>query len=81
MIRGPLPRTNTTRPQRRPRLATKCRLSRYATAAIDEAFKLGHSTLFAKVARGDETPENAAKAGGRRIQAYFCTAGNEGTGV
>jgi len=35
----------------------------YATAAIDEAFKgWVIPTLFAKVARGDETPENAAKA-------------------
>jgi multiple sugar transport system substrate-binding protein len=35
----------------------------YATAAIDEAFKTWViPTMFAKVARGDETPENAAKA-------------------
>ena len=35
----------------------------YATPAIDEAFKTWViPTMFAKVARGDETPENAAKA-------------------
>ncbi len=35
----------------------------YATAAIDESFKTWViPTMFAKVARGDETPENAAKA-------------------
>ena len=35
----------------------------YASAAIDEAFKgWVIPTTFAKVARGDETPENAAKA-------------------
>ena len=35
----------------------------YATAAIDEAFTTwAIPTMFAKVARGDETPENAAKA-------------------
>lgn len=34
----------------------------YATAAIDEAFKtFVIPTMFAKVARGDETPENAAR--------------------
>jgi len=34
----------------------------YATAAMDEAFKTWLiPTMFAKVARGDETPENAAK--------------------
>jgi multiple sugar transport system substrate-binding protein len=35
----------------------------YASAAIDEAFKTWIiPTMFAKVARGDESPENAAKA-------------------
>jgi multiple sugar transport system substrate-binding protein len=35
----------------------------YATAAMDEAFRTWViPTIFAKVARGDETPENAAKA-------------------
>jgi len=35
----------------------------YASAAIDEAFKTWViPTMFAKVARGDESPENAAKA-------------------
>ncbi|HEV2962471.1 MAG TPA: extracellular solute-binding protein [Candidatus Angelobacter sp.] len=35
----------------------------YATSAIDEAFRTWLiPTMFAKVARGDETPENAAKA-------------------
>ncbi len=35
----------------------------YASAAIDEAFTTWViPTMFAKVARGDETPENAAKA-------------------
>ncbi len=35
----------------------------YATAAIDQAFRTWViPTMFAKVARGDETPENAAKA-------------------
>src|SRR6266849_2686512 len=35
----------------------------YGSAAIDEAFKAWViPTMFAKVARGDETPENAAKA-------------------
>jgi multiple sugar transport system substrate-binding protein len=35
----------------------------YASAGIDEAFRLFIlPTWFAKVARGDETPENAAKA-------------------
>jgi len=35
----------------------------YASAAIDEAFKgWVIPTMFAKVARGDETPENAAQA-------------------
>jgi len=35
----------------------------YATAAMDEAFRTWViPTMFAKVSRGDETPENAAKA-------------------
>jgi multiple sugar transport system substrate-binding protein len=44
----------------------------YATAAIDEAFKTWVvPTMFAKVARGDETPENAAKAAEEEYKRIF----------
>ena len=44
----------------------------YATAAIDEAFKTWViPTMFAKVARGDETPENAAKAAEQEYKRIF----------
>src|SRR5207253_5926002 len=44
----------------------------YASAAIDEAFKgWVIPTTFAKVARGDETPENAAKAAEDEYQRIF----------
>jgi multiple sugar transport system substrate-binding protein len=44
----------------------------YATAAIDEAFKTWViPTMFAKVARGDETPENAAKAAEAEYKRIF----------
>src|SRR5207302_8019996 len=44
----------------------------YASAAIDEAFKgWVIPTTFAKVARGDETPENAAKAAEYEYQRIF----------
>src|SRR5882724_5367195 len=43
--------------------ATNVGFPGYGTAAIDEAFKAWIiPTMFAKVARGDETPENAAKS-------------------
>jgi multiple sugar transport system substrate-binding protein len=44
----------------------------YASAAIDEAFKTWViPTVFAKVARGDETPENAAKAAETEYKRIF----------
>src|SRR5262250_1045593 len=44
----------------------------YATAAIDEAFKTWViPTMFAKVARGDETPENAAQAAEQEYKRIF----------
>ena len=44
----------------------------YATAAIDEAFRAYIiPTMFAKVARGDETPENAAKAAEQEYKRIF----------
>ena len=44
----------------------------YATAAIDEAFTTWViPTMFAKVARGDETPENAAKAAEEEYKRIF----------
>ena len=44
----------------------------YATAAIDEAFKTWViPTMFAKVARGDEAPENAAKAAEEEYKRIF----------
>jgi multiple sugar transport system substrate-binding protein len=44
----------------------------YATAAIDEAFRTWViPTMFAKVARGDETPENAAKAAETEYKRIF----------
>ena len=44
----------------------------YATAAIDEAFSTWViPTMFAKVARGDETPENAAKAAEQEYKRIF----------
>lgn len=44
----------------------------YASAAIDEAFKTWViPTMFAKVARGDETPENAAKAAETEYKRIF----------
>lgn len=44
----------------------------YATAAIDEAFRAWIiPTMFAKVARGDETPENAAKAAEQEYKRIF----------
>jgi multiple sugar transport system substrate-binding protein len=44
----------------------------YATAAIDEAFTTWViPTMFAKVARGDETPENAAKAAETEYKRIF----------
>lgn len=44
----------------------------YATAAIDEAFRAWLiPTMFAKVARGDETPENAAKAAEAEYKRIF----------
>jgi multiple sugar transport system substrate-binding protein len=44
----------------------------YATAAIDESFKTWIiPTMFAKVARGDETPENAAKAAEAEYKRIF----------
>jgi multiple sugar transport system substrate-binding protein len=44
----------------------------YATAAIDEAFRTWViPTMFAKVARGDETPENAAKAAEEEYKRIF----------
>jgi multiple sugar transport system substrate-binding protein len=44
----------------------------YATAAIDEAFRAFIiPTMFAKVARGDETPENAAKAAEQEYKRIF----------
>jgi multiple sugar transport system substrate-binding protein len=44
----------------------------YASAAIDEAFKTWIiPTMFAKVARGDETPENAAKAAETEYKRIF----------
>jgi len=44
----------------------------YATAAIDESFKTWViPTMFAKVARGDETPENAAAAAEQEYKRIF----------
>jgi len=44
----------------------------YASAAIDEAFKTWViPTMFAKVARGDETPENAASAAEKEYKRIF----------
>jgi multiple sugar transport system substrate-binding protein len=44
----------------------------YGTAAIDEAFKAWViPTMFAKVARGDETAENAAKAAEEEYKRIF----------
>jgi multiple sugar transport system substrate-binding protein len=44
----------------------------YATAAIDQAFRAWIiPTMFAKVARGDETPENAAKAAEQEYKRIF----------
>lgn len=44
----------------------------YATAAIDQAFRAWLiPTMFAKVARGDETPENAAKAAEQEYKRIF----------
>ena len=44
----------------------------YATAAIDEAFRAFIiPTMFAKVARGMETPENAAKAAEQEYKRIF----------
>lgn len=44
----------------------------YATAAIDEAFRAWLiPTMFAKVARGEETPENAAKAAEQEYKRIF----------
>lgn len=44
----------------------------YASAAIDEAFTtFVLPTMFAKVARGDETPENAAAAAHKEYQRIF----------
>jgi multiple sugar transport system substrate-binding protein len=44
----------------------------YSTAAIDEAFKAWiMPTMFAKVARGDETPENAAKVAEEEYKRIF----------
>lgn len=44
----------------------------YATAAIDEAFRTWVlPTMFAKVARGDETPENAASAAEQEYKRIF----------
>ena len=44
----------------------------YASAAIDEAFKTWViPTMFAKVARGDETPEDAAKAAETEYKRIF----------
>lgn len=44
----------------------------YATAAIDESFRAWIiPTMFAKVARGDETPENAAKAAEQEYKRIF----------
>jgi len=44
----------------------------YATAAIDEAFRTWViPTMFAKVARGEETPENAAKAAEQEYKRIF----------
>jgi len=44
----------------------------FASAAIDEAFKTWViPTMFAKVARGDETPENAASAAEQEYKRIF----------
>jgi multiple sugar transport system substrate-binding protein len=44
----------------------------YASAAIDQAFRAWIiPTMFAKVARGDETPENAAKAAEQEYKRIF----------
>jgi multiple sugar transport system substrate-binding protein len=44
----------------------------YATAGIDEAFRTWViPTMFAKVARGDETPENAAAAADKEYRRIF----------
>jgi len=44
----------------------------YATAVIDEAFRTWViPNMFAKVARGDETPENAAKAAEQEYKPIF----------
>jgi multiple sugar transport system substrate-binding protein len=44
----------------------------FATAGIDEAFRTWViPTMFAKVARGDETPENAAKAAEQEYKRIF----------
>src|SRR5215469_13802009 len=44
----------------------------YASAAIDQAFKTWViPTMFAKVARGDETPENAASAAEQEYKRIF----------
>jgi multiple sugar transport system substrate-binding protein len=44
----------------------------YCTAAIDQAFNSWIiPTMFAKVARGDETPENAAKAAEQEYKRIF----------
>lgn len=44
----------------------------YASAAIDESFKTWViPTMFAKVARGDETPENAASAAEKEYKRIF----------
>jgi multiple sugar transport system substrate-binding protein len=44
----------------------------YASAGIDEAFRTWVvPTMFAKVARGDETPENAAAAADKEYRRIF----------
>ncbi len=44
----------------------------YASAAIDEAFKTWViPTMFAKVARGDESPEDAVKAAEAEYKRIF----------
>ena len=52
--------------------ATNVGFPGYATAGISEAFTTWViPTMFAKVARGDETPENAAKAAEAEYKRIF----------
>jgi multiple sugar transport system substrate-binding protein len=55
-----------------PKWSTNVGYPGYATAGIDEVFNsFVIPTMFAKVARGQETPENAAKAAEQEIKRIF----------